>query len=493
MWIYGQPGSGKSTIAASVFTELEKEGGSVRFFCKRNEPNLRNPRNIWLSIACRLAELSREIRSDLLGLLKGHQNYAQDTPLNKQYLDLVRGPLTQHYLESLPHVPVIIIDALDECDSGTEYDNLLQTLRDWATLPPRFKLIITSRDYPNIRRALAKNSDQIHLLTGDDVDATTSEDVERYLTKRFDDIRARWEGERSLPRDWPGAAKIAELTTSAAGLFIWATVATGYIEDSNPEKRLKDLRINSSGIDTLYVQVLQEDRDSSEKDDLHAVLIAVAFSTSPLSAEEICDLTGPLRRSGTPAEVECIQDAVSRLRAVISESGGRYMVCHKSFSDFLSDKKRAEKALAQDGHSARDFLEYWPSSHDLARGCIEIMNAKLAFNICELQSSYFLNSEVPCLDQVISSKISPSLKYACLNWCGHLDNIFSQYRDYKEVQELIRSILYKHLLHWLEVLSFAGCVHRGSEFLLSLARTLHVGSIFDRFHSSLTRYILGFG
>ncbi len=476
MWIYGQPGSGKSTIAASIFTELDKEGRCARFFCRRNkEPDLRDPRNIWPSIARRLAELSDEIRSDLHDLVKGHRTYTQDTSLNQQYLDLIHDPLTRHYPEASSRVPVVIIDALDECDSGTDYNNLLKTLADWALLPSRFELIITSRDYPDIRDTLSGISEHIQLLTGEDVDAATSEDVERYLIKRFDDMRA---GARSLAKDWPGAAKITELKSMAAGLFIWATVATDHIR-GNSERRLRDLRPNWAGIDALYVQVLQQafnDATVSEKEDLQAVLTAVAFSTTPLSTEEILDLTEPLRRSGV-SEVDSIQFAAPRLQAVISKSAaGRYQVCHKSFADFLSDKKRAEIALGKDD-TMKDFLDYWPSSLDLAQGCMKIMDTSLVFNICELKSSYLLNSEVPGLDRMISSNISSSLKYACLNWCSHLERLSPQYKNYQEVLELIQSVLYKHFLHWLEVLSFVGCMNRGPEFLLSLARTLHVSSI----------------
>ncbi len=53
LWIVGAPGAGKSTIATTLATTLGAP--CVKFFCKRDVSDLRNPRNIWRTLAYDIA------------------------------------------------------------------------------------------------------------------------------------------------------------------------------------------------------------------------------------------------------------------------------------------------------------------------------------------------------------------------------------------------------------------------------------------------------
>lgn len=95
-----------------------------------------------------------------------------------------------------------------------------------------------------------------------------------------------------------------------------------------------------------------------------------------------------------------------------------------------------------------------------------MINEKLIFNICELQSSLKPNEAISDLEDRIISRIPPFLEYPCLYWAQHLSDIpFS-----KEADELLMHFLHKHLLSWFEVLSLLKKFDRASPALLHAIR-----------------------
>ena len=85
----------------------------------------------------------------------------------------------------------------------------------------------------------------------------------------------------------------------------------------------------------------------------------------------------------------------------------------------------------------------------IATKCLERMGELLKYNICDLQSGYVLNSDVPDLDNRVAQYIPPSLKYICCSWAHHLRDVsFSQ-----ELCSQLQSFAHNQLLFWFEVLS----------------------------------------
>ncbi len=93
-----------------------------------------------------------------------------------QFKTMIKGPLETAFNETrfLPHkadcpLVVIVIDALDECHSVDDdsWPSLLESLTCWSRLDGVFKLVITSRDLPDIHTALGKVSHRMNLTTGD--------------------------------------------------------------------------------------------------------------------------------------------------------------------------------------------------------------------------------------------------------------------------------------------------------------------------------------
>lgn len=128
---------------------------------------------------------------------------------------------------------MIVIDALDECGGldGSRSKNrtiLLQSITAWTRLPPRFKLVVTSRPEDDISRALSGISHHIELRSGENVSPSSSGDIHSFLSREFGRIASNYPG--SLPSSWPGAEAIKGFTKQSAGLFIYADTLIKFVD-----------------------------------------------------------------------------------------------------------------------------------------------------------------------------------------------------------------------------------------------------------------------
>jgi hypothetical protein len=136
-----------------------------------------------------------------------------------------------------------------------------------------------------------------------------------------------------------------------------------------------------------------------------------------------------------------IWENTDRIRAVVnvppSGENGVVSTFHASFVDFLTTSGRAPENIRitlSSGH------------HDLADGCLKIMNSGLRFNIADCKTSYVLNSEQPL------ATIPAPLKYASLHWAHHIDAA----EDARSLLPGLENFLFEKFLFWLEVLSVSG-------------------------------------
>jgi hypothetical protein len=84
----------------------------------------------------------------------------------------------------------------------------------------------------------------------------------------------------------------------------------------------------------------------------------------------------------------------------------------------------------------------------LAENCIKLMSASLKEDICDVGIPGTLVVDID--RNRIGQYLSEEVQYACLHWIQHLQNSGTQLRD----NDNIHKFLQKHLLHWLEALSW---------------------------------------
>jgi hypothetical protein len=373
---------------------------------------------------------------------------------------LIEEPLKRNRDRCLAKPVVVALDALDECgvEGSWQRKLFLTTLNSWSQFSLGFKLLVTSRNESDIRKSLASVSQHVVLRTGDLVEDQSSNDIRLFLQSRFAEIAEDYSP--SLPPTWPGESTIELLTQRAAGLFIWAETVTKFVRKGAPVSQLKLILSGSDkgvNIDSLYRKILDISFGKADHDTLESfktVVSSVILAKSPLSRDSLKSLLAE-----TGEESTSVDFVLNRLSTVIStgESDNFLRINHQSFPDYLIDIKRCSK---------RYYIDRAKQSLRLVKSCLRMMNDRLKFNICGLETSYCPNDDVPNLmfrvdpstPSRVEASIPSSLSYSCLFWGQHLQDTDNADSKHDELLPDMKTFLKRRLLYWLEALSLIGDV-----------------------------------
>jgi hypothetical protein len=465
-WLNGLAGTGKSTIAASVCEEMDRRRQfCVSFFISRKAPNLRSVQKAVHTIAYQLAECGSSQSRDAICRALQERPSVLTKSLQEQVSALVTEPL--RHMSSL----VIIIDALDECETmvlGRKGTDLLSLLADSVCSLANVKLFVTSRNEDSLRKAFVnivqRNAAQVVQLHEIEK-SIVRDDIRAFLTHSFAKIMQDRADDFLSTARWPSEPDLTELLRRAGVLFVYAVTVINFVsyEMTDPMEQLKlvlDTKYNSTGqpfrlLDELYTQVLanfsfsEAPLDNTVLSQLRSILGALVFSLEPLRVHAIVELTGR-----NLAEVNPL---VRRLAAVIL-GGGQEPVSlfHPSFFDFITSSERCQ--------DTKFLLQPSIQHQELAHCCLRVMNSTehgLRYNICELVNPSVANKDVRDLDGRLG-KVTEAVRYATVYWAAHLSCGDRVGNDLKT--ELV-SFCENHLFHWIELLSLLGRLSAAAEYL----------------------------
>ena len=449
IWIRGSPGVGKSALAASIAARLRKQDLHViSFRFDRTQSTTITTDALWRAIALDLARLYPSVRQHVFNSVQDDK-MPDPSDMNGRFGSLIEAPLST--LNDVPcdKLPVIVIDALDECgglrhdSSGKDdYKSLLRTLKHWVHVDhlKRFKLVITSRPEDRITFSSPISIHDIpsghRVKLGDSV----SNDIRTFLQSQLDDMK--------MEPVWIAEA-LSYLVPGAAGIFIWATTVANFLED-DPEARFHILRSREGGGDiegmddlfSLYATIVQASFgriSRREVQGITSVLGAMIYAKQPLSDEVLVMLPGV--KIGKSNVMPLIRKGL----ASVVGSGGILHFHHKSFEDYLlSPSFRQEfpefSTVQGRGHHERQ----------LAVLCLKtLVSPKLHFNMCSLDSLVIKNADI---QPDVKSAISP-LIYIHLNFGQTILFILGLTSHLKKG---VKFVMYKKLLFWMETISLFG-------------------------------------
>ncbi|KAI0056827.1 WD40 repeat-like protein [Artomyces pyxidatus] len=443
LWLCGGPGTGKTSICWSLIAELERQqrSGSEFFFRKGQH----DPYMLWRTTAYKLTKFHPALKSTVYAALIEEPD-ATDTILST-FHKLVEEPLKAAVGMFHDKSPVLLIEALEQCNHDESWPALLQTLPLWLQLPPQCKLIVTSRPADDISKVFEGKDvviKRMELHTGNDVDYDTNSDIRTYINHRFSEIKAQ---NKTLPESWPEYDDVSKLVTHAAGFFLWAKVALDAIATA-PDIERHLTTIASSGttlkfenLDEFLNDILHTSFGNEPSPAFRTTIGTVALAKAPLTMQDLKHLY-PERYSDVSVE-----DICSKLLPVVStgDDHQHLSIRHRSIVDYITDPKRcmdSEQAFLVDRAKA---------NRNFTVACLKVMQSGLKFNICSLQSSHLSNDQIPNHAEVVEKAIPSHLSYACKYWADHLRDV-SEKRD-NEIVNLVKNILHFRFLYWLEVLS----------------------------------------
>ncbi|KAL5512584.1 hypothetical protein ACEPAG_3237 [Sanghuangporus baumii] len=436
VWLTGIAGAGKSTVALTISDACDQRGcpAAYLFFERGKDEYISTIR----ALAYKIAALHPSIRPHIANAVNENSNIS-GSPLRTQFEKLLLEPM-QPTANGFERPVVIILDALDECGTSKQREDLVRLLTvDFKRLPSNVRVLVTSRPENDMMRHLSSKG-HIHHMELEHTTQRSRQDVDLYIRKKMMSTV-----EQGPPKGWEWDRICKVLSDAADGLFIWASTAVKMVGEShNPRRELRtlleDIESVGGGIDSLYGTVLEQSGISwhkrEAKEEFARILGVILFAKEALSGEDIEGFLG--------LEEDTADTVLGRLRSVLSyETGRPVRLHHVSFADYLTSDRSKEKPWNIDESGQKSYI---------AERCFDVMGKSLRFNICGIESSFLRNDEVPGIQDRIQKAILRHLDYACRFWSVH----FCEIPNPKDLLEKLKTFANHRLLHWFEVLSLTG-------------------------------------
>lgn len=438
-WLKGMAGTGKSTISRTVARSLKQKGLLAgNFFFKRGEMDRGSTVKFFPTIARQLSQRG------IPELAQGIQNAVHEDPdvsqrsLKDQFEKLLLRPLKILKRGTLPAM-VMVIDALDECDSDQDIQVLLQLLPELR--PVGIRVFLTSRPENPVDLGFSEIANEHQDIVLHDIpEAVTSHDITLFLRDQLGKIKCK----SRVPLGWPNDEEIEALVAISVPLFISAATVCRFVADSNwePDVRLKEILEDqakyATKMEKTYMPILKRlvsnvDHDEDEKVQLlqqfHDIVGAIVLLETPLSVNALS--------SFLDLRLGLVQNRLNAFRSVLSipdESQNQPVrILHLSFRDFLVKTKSQFHVNERQIH------------RKIATRCFDIMRAYLKRNILDLDS---YGTPVSDIDP---AKLPFELQYSCRYWSHHAAQCKGM-----DIEDDIYAFLHDHFLHWMEAMCIFG-------------------------------------
>jgi hypothetical protein len=445
-WLHGPAGSGKSTLAHTIaehYSRPNKNLLGASFFFSRGY--LSDSDFLFQTIAFQLGHRHLALRQAIASAIID-DTMIFDTRAN-QLEKLILDPISKA-ATFLPSRLVIVIDALDECDSdrtASDVIRLLATSLSSPSAPLSLRFLVTCRPEKHLYDLFMRPSINpiVYRLDLSDVDA--KQDISLYITDELGRLLDRKD--------------IDFLVQFSEGLFIAASTVIRFLKPS-PTLRLREVRSHGlHGLNDLYRLIMETAIRKaillSEQEFFRVVIGTIILASARLSLQELVDLLRLHR--------EIKELVLHELRSVIhvpDAPSGLVHVFHSSFHDFLVNPAHNETSW---------FIDSAKYHGVLASFCLKRMTMDgLKKDMCDLQKHTKKNRDADVQEKVKS--FPGDLVYASRYWAGH----FARSKQDGSLLALLNEFAFEHLLHWIEVLCLLGCLSEGVNALQTVIESLKV-------------------
>jgi hypothetical protein len=460
-WLCGKAGTGKSTISRTVAQKLDDDGLlGASFFFKRGRADRSHAKLLFPTIARQLADLFPDV-SHAIAASVDQDSLLWNKYLSTQFESLLLQPLQNVDPDSLAYADVVVvIDALDECDNIQDIGTTLLLLsRVEAITSLRLRIFVTSRPELPVELGFKDMSGDLHhdVHLEEAQEHSIAHDIRTFYEHEFSKIKKdSWMQHDELPAEWPAEPDIQSLVTQAIPLFIFAFTVSRYIAEEDPRGRL-DLMLRQrpnkslTGLKGTYLPILtqvvasgDDDRRKSRILEFKRIVGSLVLLYDPLSASALMSLVGALRR-----EVVRVLRPLHSVLNILQDLDGRLdlerpiTLFHLSFRDFLIDSALKSENMF--------WIEAAEMQRQLGIHCIRLLESGgLKEDVCGVVAPGTRRSLVA--RSVVHASLPEALTYACSYWVQHVVSGEEKVKD----DGAVLHFLQKHMLHWIEALSWLG-------------------------------------
>lgn len=236
LWIFGGPGSGKTMLSTWLISLLHDQfetdskkhtGTSIGyFFIKENVEDLRNPNNIFKTMAWQIQQTDVGFRNHAARACEfDHKVVRAEDTWENLFLEYYQGPLGDG------RRAVLVIDGLDEASIDVQR-RILHLMKDYVSrvrsgMPHRIQFAVFGRSTlrPELKRAKLDREEKIIEVSP----SKNHQDMSNYITNRVKELDIVKAMRRKAPGGPEKAKKFArgirrKVLDGAGGVFLWVCI-----------------------------------------------------------------------------------------------------------------------------------------------------------------------------------------------------------------------------------------------------------------------------
>ena len=436
-WLRGDPGKGKTMLVCGIINELESSFSGNEtisyFFCESANSRVNHSTAVLRGLVHMLA----------------HQRHALIPHIRKQYDPVGKALFTDpnawaalsNILTNMLQDPslkgtYLVVDALDECESGRE--QLARFVIEQSRKISSVKWILSSRNWQQIEEIMQSVGHSTALSLELKADAVSAA-VNVYIRHKVDFL-AQLKGYSPKTRE----SVQNHLLSNAQDTFLWVALACKSLEQipgfmTTPAK----LKAYPPGLDTLYQGMMRQMLKSPSADDCKRILACATVVFRPVTLKEL----GACIQ--TPEWADPEEDFTVALDPLIKLCGS-----------FLTANRGVVYFVHQ---TAKDFLLEQAASAIFASGIKEVHQSIFKQSILAMQDTlhrdmYDLRRPGFPIEKVKKPDPDPleAIGYSCMHWVDHLEASQGSGglpQDVLHDGGVVDAFIRKQLLYWLEALS----------------------------------------
>ncbi|KAL7788110.1 hypothetical protein V8C43DRAFT_323897 [Trichoderma afarasin] len=328
LWLYGNPGTGKSTMAiflteklSTIFSATGKKTLGF-FFCDSSFEKRKTATSVIRGLLSQLVQQHRQLLDYILPKYKerGADLFMSFDALWTIFMAAAADEKTgQKYC---------IIDALDECDRESQKILLQQFQETFLNqdASSKVRFLITSRPYSEI-------DEYLNEFANEDLASfpQAEKDIDRCINERVADLAKKKSYTNKVQQQVSNI-----LRDKAEGTFLWVGLACEELKEIPSKDAVRVLQNMPKGLHSLYTALLNTAQEESGADTIRRILSLIAVCVRPLSVLELSEACQLYEEEvDIETRVQFTRDQIASCRLMIIVQDEEVLLLHQSVKDYL--------------------------------------------------------------------------------------------------------------------------------------------------------------
>ena len=396
LWLSGGPGKGKTMLSIFLAEELERIAHKtqdtlfLQYFCDNKDEK----RNTAIAIIRGLIFQLVQFRPKLVDCLLPSFKIQREALFTGSSSETLWRCFETMLRTCAPGIIYCILDGLDECDSASLEPLLGKLTGLFSTSAYHLKLIVVSRDYPDLIPEILSNFPRIRL--DPDADKEVNGDIHRFIETKIDELSIQ----KQYPKPLQERVKRV-FRDHAQGTFLWVGIVARQLRKYKITEVEKALNLSPADLKELYARMLLQ-INLDRRDTAARILRWVVMAIRPLTIAELSvAINVDSSMSFSPDII--IRDQISYCGDLLTIKQDEVSLIHQSTKDYLLRKTP----------DPNPELEFFRVKEKV--GNLEIVRKSLDY----LQRNSSLEGKRVDLEDVVHSRAFPLFSYATLYWPEH--------------------------------------------------------------------------